>query len=74
MKAIDLETRSGAHKYTPLLSVVLTRGQGVALCEAAGRRHVDMMSEDSTASNVTGIRAMLARGTADTATAASVRS
>jgi acetylornithine/succinyldiaminopimelate/putrescine aminotransferase len=74
MKAIDLETRSGAHTYTPLLSVVLTRGQGAALCDTAGRRRVDMTSEYSTASIVTGVRAMLARGTADTATAASVRS
>jgi ornithine--oxo-acid transaminase len=50
MNAIDLETRYSAHNYAPL-PVVLTRGQGVYLWDAAGRRYVDMMSAYSAASH-----------------------
>ncbi len=49
MKAIDLETRYGAHNYDPL-PVVLARAQGAHLWDTAGRRYIDMMSAYSAAS------------------------
>ena len=48
-EAIALEARYGAHNYHPL-PVVLTRGEGVWLWDAAGRRYLDMMSAYSAVS------------------------
>jgi ornithine--oxo-acid transaminase len=50
MNAMELEGRHSAHNYEPL-PVVLTRGQGAYLWDAAGRRYVDMMSAYSAASH-----------------------
>jgi len=50
MKAIELERRHSARNYEPL-PVVLVRGQGAYLWDAAGRRYVDMMSAYSAASH-----------------------
>lgn len=47
--AIELEQRHGAHNYHPL-PVVLTRGEGVWLFDAQGRRYLDMMSAYSAVS------------------------
>jgi ornithine--oxo-acid transaminase len=44
-----LEARYGAHNYRPL-PVVLTRGEGVYLFDADGRRYLDMMSAYSAVS------------------------
>jgi ornithine--oxo-acid transaminase len=46
---IALEARHGARNYQPL-PVVLTRGEGVHLWDAAGRRYLDMMSAYSAVS------------------------
>lgn len=46
---IALEARHGAHNYHPL-PVVLTRGEGVHLFDADGRRYLDMMSAYSAVS------------------------
>jgi len=46
---IELEARHGAHNYHPL-PVVLTRGEGVWLFDADGRRYLDMMSAYSAVS------------------------
>ncbi len=46
---IELENRHGAHNYHPL-PVVLTRGEGVYLFDAGGRRFLDMMSAYSAVS------------------------
>ena len=50
MKAIELETRHGAHNYAPL-PVVLARGEGAYLWDTSGRCYVDMMSAYSAASH-----------------------
>ena len=47
--AIALENRYGAHNYHPL-PVLLTRGEGVYLFDASGRRYLDMMSAYSAVS------------------------
>ncbi|HVL57837.1 MAG TPA: ornithine--oxo-acid transaminase [Burkholderiaceae bacterium] len=47
--AIELEERFGARNYLPL-PVVLTRGEGVWLWDADGRRYLDMMSAYSAVS------------------------
>lgn len=46
---LALEARHGAHNYHPL-PVVLTRGEGVHLFDADGRRYLDMMSAYSAVS------------------------
>lgn len=46
---VALEARHGAHNYHPL-PVVLTRGAGVYLFDADGRRYLDMMSAYSAVS------------------------
>ena len=46
---IALEAQHGAHNYHPL-PVVLTRGEGVYLFDADGRRYLDMMSAYSAVS------------------------
>lgn len=46
---VALEARHGAHNYHPL-PVVLTRGEGVHLFDAEGRRYLDMMSAYSAVS------------------------
>src|SRR5258706_2223087 len=48
-RAIDLESRHGAHNYHPL-PVVLNRGEGVWLFDEQGRRYLDMMSAYSAVS------------------------
>src|SRR6516162_1518283 len=50
MDAMELERRYSARNYAPL-AVVLARGQGAYLWDAAGRRYVDMMSAYSAASH-----------------------
>ncbi|MFL6797613.1 MAG: ornithine--oxo-acid transaminase [Xanthobacteraceae bacterium] len=50
MNAIELERRYGAHNYEPL-PVVVTRGRGAHIWDAAGRRYIDMMSAYSAASH-----------------------
>jgi ornithine--oxo-acid transaminase len=42
-QAIELESRHGAHNYHPL-PVVLTRGEGVHVWDAEGRRYYDFLS------------------------------
>ena len=61
--AIELERRYSAHNYAPL-PVVLTRGKGAHLWDAAGRRYVDMMSAYSAASHGHGHPRILAALTA----------
>jgi ornithine--oxo-acid transaminase len=46
---IELENRYCAHNYHPL-PVVLTRGEGVWLWDADGKRYLDMMSAYSAVS------------------------
>ena len=43
---IDLEDRLGAHNYKPL-DVVLTRGEGVWVWDAEGRRYLDCLASYS---------------------------
>jgi ornithine--oxo-acid transaminase len=50
MNAIELESRHSAPNYEPL-PVVLSRGKGAHLWDAAGRRYIDMMSAYSAASH-----------------------
>ena len=50
MNAMELESRYSARNYEPL-PVVLARGEGAHLWDAAGRRYVDMMSAYSAASH-----------------------
>jgi ornithine--oxo-acid transaminase len=50
MNAMELERQHSAHNYEPL-PVVLARGQGAHLWDAAGRRYIDMMSAYSAASH-----------------------
>ena len=50
--SVALEARHGAHNYHPL-PVVLTRGEGVHLFDADGRRYLDMMSAYSAAVSYT---------------------
>ena len=40
---LDLEARFAAHNYDPL-PVVLTRGQGAHVWDAAGRRYLDCLA------------------------------
>jgi ornithine--oxo-acid transaminase len=47
---IDLEARYCAHNYHPL-PVVLTRGEGVYVWDAAGKKYLDMMSAYSAVSH-----------------------
>ena len=46
---IELENRHGANTYHPL-PVLLTRGEGVYLFDAQGKRYLDMMSAYSAVS------------------------
>src|SRR6266481_7080801 len=50
MTPIELETQFSARNYEPL-PVVLARGKGAFVWDAAGRRYVDMMSAYSAASH-----------------------
>src|SRR5215468_2921030 len=50
MNAMELESRHSPRNYEPL-PVVLTRGQGAHMWDAAGRRYIDMMSAYSAASH-----------------------
>src|SRR5438477_987393 len=50
MNAIELENRYSAQNYAPL-PVVLARGQGAHLWDAAGHSYIDMMSAYSAASH-----------------------
>jgi len=50
MNAMELESRHSARNYEPL-PVVLARGQGAHMWDAAGRRYIDMMSAYSAASH-----------------------
>src|ERR1700726_1147562 len=50
MNAMELESRYSARNYEPL-PVVLARGEGAHLWDAAGRRYVDMMSAYSAPSH-----------------------
>jgi ornithine--oxo-acid transaminase len=50
MNVMELESRYSARNYEPL-PVVLARGEGAHLWDAAGRRYVDMMSAYSAASH-----------------------
>src|SRR6266852_1424857 len=50
MNAMELESRHSARNYEPL-PVVLARGQGAHIWDAAGRRYIDMMSAYSAASH-----------------------
>src|SRR5713101_1479131 len=50
MNAMELERRHSAPNYDPL-PVVLARGQGAFVWDAAGRRYVDMMSAYSAVSH-----------------------
>jgi ornithine--oxo-acid transaminase len=50
MNAMELESRHSARNYEPL-PVVLTRGHGAHMWDAAGRRYIDMMSAYSAASH-----------------------
>src|SRR6266403_3526530 len=50
MNDIELENRYAAHNYAPL-PVVLARGQGAHLWDAAGHSYIDMMSAYSAASH-----------------------
>jgi len=47
---ITLENQFGAHNYHPL-EVVLTKGQGIYVWDAAGRQYTDMMSAYSAVSH-----------------------
>lgn len=47
---IDLEKNYGATNYSPL-PVVLTRGQGIYLCDTEGKQYIDMMSAYSAISH-----------------------
>ena len=50
MTAIELENRYCAHNYAPL-PLLFTRGEGVWLWDAEGRRYLDMMSAYSAVSH-----------------------
>jgi ornithine--oxo-acid transaminase len=50
MNEMELESRHSAPNYEPL-PVVLSRGRGAHLWDAAGRRYIDMMSAYSAASH-----------------------
>ena len=50
MNAMELESRHSARNYEPL-PVVLARGQGAFVWDAAGRRYIDMMSAYSAVSH-----------------------
>ena len=46
-EAIALEDKYGAHNYHPL-PVVLSKGEGVYVWDAEGKRYYDFLSEYST--------------------------